>query len=119
MHSWRLTFTSRCQRVRKHIFSHGAHRPLSVDSVNGQVPHVHDAQAARLLVKLRALECQRRSNALLGCCLRLSARLGARFVHLGRNARSARRGTLWGTLAVSAKLTMTCPMLHICVASKQ
>ncbi len=69
-----------------------------------------------LLNELRALMRQRRGQALLGCRLCLSARLGARPVHLGRTARSARRGTLWATLAVSAKLTTTCPMLPSCMA---
>jgi len=49
---------------------------------------------------------QRRGKAELGCRLRLGARLGARSVHLGRLARSARRGALCGMLAVSAKLTV-------------
>jgi len=43
----------------------------------------HAQPAARLLVKLRALERQRRGDALLGRCLRLGARLSARLVHLG------------------------------------
>jgi hypothetical protein len=71
----------------------------------------HKQIELHLLVELRALERQRRGNALLGRCLRLSARLSARSVHLGVNTRSARRSTLWGTLAVSAELTMACPML--------
>jgi len=84
----------------------------------------HAQQAARLLGKLRAPMRQRLGQALLGCRLRLgarlsaclSARIGARSVHLGRKARSTRRDTLWGTLVVSAKLATTRPMPHKCVA---
>ncbi len=43
----------------------------------------HAQPAACLLDKLRALERQRRGNALLNRCLRLRARLSARLVHLG------------------------------------
>ncbi len=43
-----------------------------------------------LLVELRSLMHQRRGKVPLGCRLRLSARLGARSVHLGMSARSAR-----------------------------
>jgi len=53
----------------------------------------HARPAARLLHKLRPLERQRRGQALLGRCLRLGARLGARLLHLGRLARSAAHGT--------------------------
>ncbi len=56
-------------------------------AVNSQVPH-RVRQAARLLHKLRALERQRRGNALPGRCLRLGARISARLVHLGRAALS-------------------------------
>jgi len=73
---------------------------------------VHAQPVARLLVELRTHERQCRGKTLHGSC----ARLRARSVHLGRNARSARRGTLCHTLAVSAKLTMLCPMLITCVA---
>jgi len=43
-----------------------------------------------LLVELRSLMHQRRGKVPLGCRLRLSARLGARLVHLGTSAQSAR-----------------------------
>jgi len=69
----------------------------------------HKQHELHLLVALRALERQRRGQALLGRRLRLSARLSACLVHLGRLARSARRGTLWGTLAVSVELITACP----------
>ncbi len=48
----------------------------------------HAQPAARLLVELRALERQRRGNALLGCCLRLGVRLNSTLVHLGISAQS-------------------------------
>ncbi len=47
---------------------------------------LHKETELYLLVELRALERQRRGHALPGRCLRLGARLGARTVHLGRNA---------------------------------
>ncbi len=88
----------------------------TVQCVTDALPHKQIE--LHLLVEIRALERQRRGQALLGRCLRLSARLGARSVHLGRLARLARRSTLWCMLAVSAKLTTACPRLPICVALK-
>ncbi len=60
----------------------------------GQGSTADTQHAARLLVKVRALERQRCGNVLLGCCLR-RARLGARLVHLGALTRSGAHGTRW------------------------
>jgi len=63
---------------------------ISAEQVRARSSAGRAQQAARLLDKLRALERQRRGNALLGRCLRLGARLSARLVHLGTSALRAR-----------------------------
>jgi hypothetical protein len=81
----RLTCTTRA--VCCHICSHTTPVCRGNDlckAGNGTAKCPRARQAARLLHKLRALERQRCGNALLGRCLRLSARLGARLVHLGQ-----------------------------------
>jgi len=122
----------RVQPTLNHCVTH----PHSAEPSQSSAALPHKQHELHLLVELRALERQRGGQALLNRCLRLSTRLGTRLgarlgarlsaglsarlgtglMHLGRLARSARRGTLWGTLAVSAKLTTTCPMLLTCVA---
>ncbi len=73
---------------------------------------LHARQAARLLGELRALMRQRGGEALLGCRLRLSARLYACLVHLRKCARSVRRGTSHWTGLPSLRLSPSyaCPM---------
>jgi len=74
----------------------------------------HAQQAARLLDKLCALECQRCSKLLLGCCLG-RALLGVRLVHLGKFAQSAEHGTRW-TDKLAFSPAICAPCCHIRMA---
>ncbi len=84
-----LPCTCRVQQLRPHscTLCNNLKQALAVQQT---ALLLHMQQAARLLVKLKALERQRCGNALLSRCL-CRARLGARLVHLGKVARSGAR----------------------------
>jgi hypothetical protein len=95
-----------------HMCSHGT--PvccviISAKRVRARPSAARARQAARLLHKLRALERQRRGNALLGRCLRLGARLSARLVHLGTTAHSARHHEQVGRIHTLQLISTTNP----------
>ncbi len=88
-----LLCTCRVQRLHPHCCTlcNNLKQALAVQQT-ALLPHMQ--QAARLLVKLRALERQRCGNALLSRCL-CRARLGARLVHPGKVSRSGAHGARW------------------------
>jgi hypothetical protein len=71
----------KCSRV-----NHCLTYPHSAEQSQSSAALLHKEHKLHLLVEIRALKRQRRGHALLGCCLRLSARLGAGSMHLGRTA---------------------------------
>jgi hypothetical protein len=91
---------------------------VSAKQVRARPSAARARQAARLLDKLCALERQRRDNALLGHFLRLSARLSARLVHLGRTGQSARHHEQVGRIHTLQLISTTNPHAARRMASK-
>jgi len=91
-------------------FAHTVHQHRPGQCAADMPVAAHAQQAARLLVKLRALERQRRGDALLGRRLRLGARLSARLVHLGTSAQSARRHEQDGRFQTLQLISIFCSM---------